>query len=105
MFRDTLQSTWPVLNVIASAWAISSWIDAGMRSFLLAGPIHTSVEPRCSNSLWPSCEISAPDTSDRTTLVGKRSSMVDSTPSAWVVLIRMQVCCGVTTDSMTPAMS
>lgn len=105
MFLETLHSTCPVLNVIANACAISSWIEGGIWSFLLAGPTQTSVEPLCSNSVCPSCDTSAPETSDRTTFVGKRSSIMVSTPSAWVVLTRMQVCSGVTTDSMTPAMS
>lgn len=92
MLGDTWQSTWPELKVIASASAISDWIDAGMAEFLFAGPTHISVAPRCSNSLAPSCAISAPDTNDSTTLVGNLCSRYDSTPSACVVLTRMQVC-------------
>lgn len=105
MFGDTLHSTWPELRVTAKACAISSWIDWGMFLFWLAGPIQISVGPLCSNSLWPSCVSSAPETSDRTTLVGNRSSRAASTPSVWVVLTRMQVCWGVTTESITEARS
>lgn len=102
---DTLQSTWPVLRVIARACAISSCIEVGMFEFLFAGPTQTSVDPLCSNSLPPNCVRSAPQTSERTTLVGKRASMADSRPSECVVLTRMQVCWGVTTESMTEARS
>lgn len=105
IFWETLQSTWPVLSVIASASAISFWIAAGIASFLLAGPTQISVAPICSNSLAPSCVISAPDTNESTTLVGNLCSRCDSTPSVCVVLTRMQVCWGVTTDSMTAARS
>ena len=102
---DTLQSTCPVLRVIAKASAMSFWIATGMATFLLAGPTQTSVEPMCSNSLAPSCVISAPDTNDNTTLVGNLCSSCDSTPRVWVVFTKMQVCWGVTTDSMTAARS
>ncbi len=54
MLGETLQSTWPVLKVIARACAISSCIDDGMLEFLFAGPTHISVDPLCSNSLAPS---------------------------------------------------
>lgn len=92
MFGATSQSTWPDLSVMASASAISVCIDAGIDGFLFAAPTHNSVEPLCSNSLGASCVISAPDTKDRTTLVGKRCSRYDSMPRLWVVLTRMQVC-------------
>lgn len=74
MFVDTSHSTCPDFSVIASASAMSVCIDAGMDGFLFAAPTHSSVPPLCSNSLAPSCAISAPDTSDRTTLVGNRCS-------------------------------
>jgi hypothetical protein len=78
----------------------------GIRSFrLLVGPTQISVEPLCSKSLAPSWTTSAFDTSDKTTFVGKRSSMAASTPRLWVVLTRMQVCWGVTTASMIVARS
>lgn len=105
MLLDTLQSTWPVLRVIAKACAMSSWIEGGMLEFLFAGPTQTSLDPLCSNSLGASCVRSAPHTSDRTTLVGNRASMADSRPSECVVLTKMQVCWGVTTESMTEARS
>ena len=92
IFGETLQSTWPVLNVMAKASAISFWMAAGIVSFLFAGPTHTSVAPTCSNSLAPSCVISAPDTSESTTFVGNLCSRCDSTPRVFVVLTRMQVC-------------
>jgi len=105
IFAATLQSTCPVLKVMANASAMSCCIDIGIAGFLFAGPTHTSVEPLCSNSLAPNCVISAPDTNERTTFVGKRCSKCDSTPSVCVVLTRMHVCWGVTTDSMTAARS
>lgn len=56
------------------ASAMSDWMDAGIPGFLLAGPTQKSVDPVCSNSVAPVCMSSAPATSDRTTLVGKRDS-------------------------------
>lgn len=105
MLGETSQSTWPDFNVMARASAMSAWMDEGMAGFAFAAPTHSSVEPFCSNSLAPSCTISAPETSESTTLVGKRCSRYDSMPMVLVVLIRMHVCCGDTTDSMTPARS
>lgn len=102
---DTSQSTWPDLSVMANASAMSVCMDAGMDGFLFAAPTDNSVEPLCSNSLAPSCVMETPETSDRTTLVGKRCSRYDSMPRVWVVLTKMQVCCGETTDSMTEAKS
>lgn len=90
---------------MAKASAISDWICAGIAAFLLAGPTQMSVAPLCSNSLAPSCVISAPETNDRTTFVGNRCSKYDSTPRLCVVFIRMQVCWGETTDSMMLAIS
>lgn len=92
MFWDTLQSTCPELKVMARASAMSDWICGGMFAFLLAGPTQMFVAPLCSNSLAPSCEISAPDTNESTTFVGKRCSRYDSTPRLCVVFIRMHVC-------------
>jgi hypothetical protein len=86
------------VRVIDRASDMSLWIDSGMAEFLLAGPTQTSVEPLCSNSLEPSCVRLAPDTNDRTTFVGNRSSSCFSTPSVFVVFTSMHVCCGVTTD-------
>lgn len=105
MLLETLHSTWPVLKVIANASAMSFCMAAGITSFLFAGPTQTSVAPTCSNSLDPSWVISAPDTSDKTTLVGNLCSRWVSTPKLWVVLTSMHVCWGVTTDSMTEARS
>ena len=105
MLVDILQLTCPVVRVMANAWAMSSRIDRGISVLLLAAPTHMSLEPLCSNSLCPSCVSSAPQTRDRTTLVGKRSSTAASIPRLCVVLRRMQVCCGVTTASMTEARS
>lgn len=51
MLDETLQSTWPELRVMASASAISDWMEAGMPGFLFAGPTQNSVEPACSNSV------------------------------------------------------
>lgn len=107
MFVDTSQSTCPLLSVIASASAISVCMLAGMAGLRFAAPTH-SIPPAsllCSNSLAPIWLISAPDTSDKTTLVGNRCSRYDSMPRVCVVLTRMQVCCGETTDSMTDARS
>lgn len=87
------------------ASAMSDWIDIGIEGFLLAGPTQTSVAPLCSNSLAPSCVSSAPDTNDSTTFVGNLCSKYDSTPIVCVVFIRIQVCCGETTASMTLAIS
>lgn len=92
MLGDTLQSTWPVLSVMARACAMSSCIVGGMLALALAGPTHTSVEPLCSNSLPLSWASSAPQTRESTTLVGNRSSIADSRPSAFVVFTRMHVC-------------
>jgi hypothetical protein len=105
MLGETLQSTCPEPRVMARASAMSAWICAGMLGLVLAGPTQMSVAPLCSNSLAPICEISAPETKDKTTLVGKRCSRYDSTPRLCVVFIRMHVCCGETTDSMMLAMS
>lgn len=74
MLVDTSQSTWPDLSVMANASAMSVCIDAGIDGFLFAAPTYSSVAPLCSNSLAPSCVISAPDTNESTTLVGKRCS-------------------------------
>lgn len=105
MFWDTSQSTFPDLSVIDSASAMSCCIDAGIDGFLFAAPTQSSVDPLCSNSLAPIWEISAPDTNESTTFVGKRDSRYDSMPRVCVVLTRMQVCCGATTASMTEARS
>lgn len=95
----------PDLSVMASASAMSCCIDTGIEEFLFAAPTQSSVGPECSNSLAPVCVISAPDTNERTTFVGKRCSRYDSTPNVCVVLTRMHVCWGATTDSMTDARS
>lgn len=92
MLLETLQSTRPVLRVMASACAISSCICAGILPLLFAGPTQISVEPLCSNSLDPNWFNSAFETSDNTTFVGNLSSRAASTPSVCVVLTRMQVC-------------
>lgn len=84
---------------------MSCCIDAGIDGFLFAAPTNNSVDPLCSNSLGANCVISAPETRERTTLVGKRSSRNDSMPRVCVVLTRMHVCWGETTDSMTEARS
>ena len=105
MLIETWQSTPPVVSVMARASAMSFWIVGGIAAFLLAGPTHTSVAPRCSNSLAPNCVISAPDTNDRTTFVGNLCSRCDSTPKVCVVFTNMHVCWGVTTGSMTAARS
>lgn len=102
---ETWQSTCPLLRVIASASAISPCMVLGIDGFLFAGPTHTSVDPLCSNSLAPNCVISAPETSDKTTLLGNLDSSCASTPRVCVVLTRIHVCWGVTTDSMTAARS
>ena len=68
----------PVLNVIAKASAMSFWIAAGIVAFLFAGPTQTFVTPICSNSLGPSCAISAPETKDSTTFV--ESVILNVTP-------------------------
>ena len=77
---------------MAKASAISDWICGGMDGFLLAGPTQIDVAPLCSNSLAPIWDNSAPDTRDKTTLVGKRCSKYDSTPRLCVVFIRIHVC-------------
>ena len=84
---------------------MSPCIVLGIAGFLFAGPTHISVEPLCSNSLAPNCVISAPETRERTTLLGNLDSRCVSTPNVCVVLTSMHVCCGVTTDSMTAARS
>jgi hypothetical protein len=71
---------------------MSLWIDSGIAEFLLAGPTQISVDPLCSNSLDPNCVRSAPETRERTTFVGNRSSSCFSTPNVFVVLTRIHVC-------------
>lgn len=47
----------------------------------------------------------APFTSDNTIFVGNRDSRYDSIPKLYVVFTTMQVCCGVTTESIIAATS
>lgn len=77
---------------MASASDMSFAIALGTTEFMFAGPTQTLVFPVCSNSLTPSCVRSAPETSDRTTLLGNLSSRCCSMPRALVVLTMMQVC-------------
>lgn len=102
---EDLHSTLPLLRVVANACVMSSRVAEEILELFVAGPTNTSVEPLCSNSLAPSWFSLALDTSDRTQFDGNRSSMASSTPMVCVVLTRMQVWFGVTTESMTEARS
>lgn len=73
--------------------------------FLMVDPTQTSEFPVCSNSLGPTWLMFAPETSDNITLLGYRVCRNGSIPKEFVVLTIMQVCCGVTTDSITAARS
>jgi hypothetical protein len=99
IFVETLQFTRPVVRVIAKASAMSRCIDSGILEFFVAHPTQISDDvPRCSNSLAAICAMSAPHTNDKTTFVGNRWDRYSSMPRAEVVLRRMHVCCGETTD-------